>query len=789
MILSQLYPTALTLSGDSLTAQIPDIPINTEAFTPAYWLGWIARDDIPAAFVLSSVERGSDYITLTPKIPDYNMDFGYAALRAGTSAPANNYYPYFLSYNGAKWAGDVGRSDVRLINNMEIAKSSRGIVAWLTVIRDDNNVGYDATLRYNNSELDSTNWIRWANGNITAIISCSLGTADIMASDFDDEGFAHIEIGGVQCTVAIRAYRISIRRDRYEDSAVGDYVAPAGIISQIIDGVQYVQSAESHTYNQTETPSTDPKVPSNGLSLSDWSFSGAWGVMRSGLVAGGFDVTLTRDDVDAMTSSRYYLRGNAIIYKYSSSRVWMQRAYTPADIKRHLALMPRITDGSVYGFGPDIYVPLFTANDQFTGDFVSGALEDIRSQLRPWQYTNITDNTYTEDDKPTPEPTPEDDTINIGSSITRPTTLGVGGTNGFITQYVLSATQIAQIGKNLWTSFIDPDYWRNYMFTLALDTGSFNLSALLDFFVSLRVYPFPLINVPSYAATGNNKIFVGAGKIPLTIGSTSLHTINNYADYVDAGTCTIYSSNFHGDFRDFSDVEISLYLPYCGTVQLNPGDVVGTTLHAQYAVDFATGGCIAYVDVLTQEGLQYPIAALPGQIGADVPLTATNAGQVAARLAGDVINVASLIGGGVSNQLSARAGAAAQVLTGGAAMAPQGIAGSMGTIMGGTADTALNLAQMATNALSRPAIGIPMLSGGRGFGSFGAPQTAYVQIRRAIYKQPATYAHTLGLQASQSKTLASMSGLVAGLVDTSGLRCTAAEAQEIVKIIAAGIII
>lgn len=507
----------------------------------------------------------------------------------------------------------------------------------------------------------------------------------------------------------------------------------------------------------------------------------------------GLDGQITQEAYLALRNSPYtywYVYSNNVLLAKESNDYIFYCIFPIDEVRKHFSLMYRvdITDGSntpSYVLGLT-YATNVTEDNEFTASLKTGNItnQTFKNSLRPWQYSDIAVNEFTEDDVPPYEPTPPappTDDEEIGDTINRPSALGVGGTLGFVTQYSLTASQVAALGRILWTSFLDPDYYKNFLFSLALDTGSFNMSSLLTYFISLRVYPFPLINVPSHAAAGSS-MFVGAGTVPLAFSDT-LHTINNYADYIDAGSLVV--PRHYNDFRDYTDAEYMLYLPYCGTVQLNPGDVVGNTLSAQYAIDFATGACIAYVDLRTGDGHGYPIAALPGHIGADVPLTATNAGQVAAMLAGDAMHIAQTIGNVPATQITSGVAGFAAADTGNLAGAANSLIRSWTAPVTAAGQYAQHLATMAT----RPAIGIPMLSGGRGFGAFGAPQTAYLQIRRGLYKQPDNYAHTVGYAATVSKKIGQAQGLITAYVDTSTLKATADEAAEITAMLKSGVIV
>lgn len=497
---------------------------------------------------------------------------------------------------------------------------------------------------------------------------------------------------------------------------------------------------------------------------------------------GGFEFNFSLADLQALANFDFIYNGNTVAYKLSGV-AQLLRVYKPSDVLHHFALIMRIPSNLSYGYIPGVYCPEVLEDGEFTGNLLTGTLTE--DDVRPWQWGNITSDDFKEDDIP-PYTPGGDDAENIGDKITRPASIGVGGTNGFVTQYALNRADVAQLGALLWTSFVDQDYWQNYLFSLALDTGTFQLSGLLNFFVSLKVYPFPLINIDSFSQWGAD-MYIGTGIVPLHFNNP-LHVINNYCDYISGGYIDI--PRYFNDYRDYINTEISLYLPFCGTVQLNPGDVIGNRIDIEYAIDFATGGCIAYVDLTTGDGAGYPVGALPGQIGADIPLTATAAGEVAARFIGDGLNVAGMIGGEVSRTASGVAGALGGNPSGGSGggsifAGVAGMYGGAGAAM--AADLAPGLARQGLQMLQRGAVGAPMLSGGRGFAAFGAPSKPYVQIRRGIYPEVSGLGTVLGLPAAGTYTIGSLSGFVQGYAKVDGLSCPDNEKQKIRALLASGI--
>lgn len=824
MILDQLYPTGWTDSaGNAFTNQINNgsyfLPITPSDFTDAYFLGWIAWDDVPGTLKIFRQNAANGVWTARPNMSAENVDIGYMA-RPSTSllnefmTRAHTCYSYDTSNTRWRAWSNLRTNDSgitirgRLPNDIDInTNATKNVTLTFAVAIDngDTNVSYGAAF----VQMSIDDFIYKTGQMSLSAANTDFGGArvdysvSVVFADLD--GNAHtVTSGDYQITYALCYYSaLTFLRDIKTDGtgADYDYISPFFRLHADFDGVSvpYVIAAPSAVGGEYESAILGAGYRftfGGGVSVDGQTYSYD---LNDGhyLLTGGYDGDAAYDAIrsNVYNNGRIYKPENANFIFQGCSRTdfcMIRRVYNYEEVYKHLSLISRWTTGdNTYDNGASKYYPLVDGT-HFLCDFANGVRD--RARLTDWERVgerlDPDSAAYDPADKPPYTPEDDDTPANVGASVLRPSTLGVGGTSGFITQYVLTAAEIATLGRTLWTSFVNPDYWRNFLFSLALDTGSFDMSSLLDYFVSLRVYPFSLINVPSYAATGSPSIYIGSGMVPLTItGSTTLHTINNFADYIDAGSCTVHSAYFHDDFRDFSNVEIMLYLPYCGTVQLNPGDVVGGTLHAQYAIDFATGGCVAYVDLTSAEGLSYPIAVLPGSIGADVPLTATNAGQIAARFAGHVINFASTVTSNAASDLNTRASAATGAITGGASGALSRSSSGIGAIATGGINAGLQHASQALDMATRPAIGIPTLSGGRGFSSFGAPQTAYIQIRRGIYKRPQTYDHTVGAPSSASKTIGSLAGLVKGAVDTAGLSCTADEAAEVRTLIAAGIIV
>lgn len=376
--------------------------------------------------------------------------------------------------------------------------------------------------------------------------------------------------------------------------------------------------------------------------------------------------------------------------------------------------------------------------------------------------------------KPDPEPPEiEGEEENGGDDIELNDPSGIGGGFGFVTQYCITGAQITELGRKLWNGFSDiTDYMNNFVYRVDPNTGSVNFADIMEFFISLKVYPFPLGNVAAVSAAGQN-MYIGSGAAPIPF-SSNLHTMDEFVAEMDCGTLSI--PFWYGDYRDY-ELQIVAYLPYCGTAELNPGDVMGGTLSCKYYVDFSTGACIAYITCTTWDGHELIVATLPGQMGADIPLTASNANNIMARMYGDRLNVAENF---LSSAKSAASGITA-VLAG-------NVGGAVRAGISTFFDTDLHQQQQNAAIGERGAISAPMLSGGRGLAAFGSPTAVYVQIRTPFYAVPENYAQSVGDPASSAVTIGDCTGFCQFVnVDVSGIVTDAADQAAIRQALAAGV--
>lgn len=496
-------------------------------------------------------------------------------------------------------------------------------------------------------------------------------------------------------------------------------------------------------------------------------------------------------------------------------------------------LLPKIvTDKTASGttvVDPDTYsnvynsynaVPVFE-NNVPTGHLVK---KETYSQLQPllmnWQEygMNINDNEY---DPDAPEPEPGDDTPGdepqglphddgLPPELQKNRTISVPAL--FITQYALTARELETVGLHLWTSWLTPnsDVHLNFFLPYAADFGTLNIASCMDFIISLKVFPFefPL----DILLANNNGVRMGTGHTDFLGSATTYIKTQIYC--LDVGECEVKLPEPYNDFRDIYNCTALCFMPYCGSVELNLAEILGRTLKASYFIDFQSGGCTCVIECAGDAG-DYVIASKTGQIGFTLPMTATNAGQVAAQFMGDAVKFIGTASSTVFD-IVGKAKDVAINIAGVNQGAQNGMdfdyaqskadyynaKGDIG-IMQSATNGGIGVANQVLDMLSRSAVEMPMLSGGGSAESFMFADCVSIQIRRGKYKKPDNYPHSVGYYNLSSNTIESYKGAYSGSpstgsttgkglcmftnVDTSGLDCRQDERDEIMQLLSSGI--
>lgn len=443
---------------------------------------------------------------------------------------------------------------------------------------------------------------------------------------------------------------------------------------------------------------------------------------------------------------------------------------------------------------------------------------NLTPELMPWQIpsADITTNEFNIEDMPAYEPT--DNVIEkfTGDSISN-TVSSIAAPNNYVTHWVMDKNQIDAFGAYVWKNLLDfdgggsplPGVWENIKIAASnyWGTGTLDPAGVMSFVVGLRFYPFELYTQST--ATNHKNIYFGTGRLGVpVITSENTRLLNQIAVALFGGVISISGDDaefLYKDFRDYVGASATMYIPFCGTYQIPISEIEeGAAFSISYQIDMTTGAMAAYVDAIHGDHT-YPLIIANGMCGFEVPLSASNANRLNAAILGDAQNAIGAIlqpiehAGGkiktaVMGGLSAGAGKVTNPsqISGDSMSAGEAMASvTLGPIaaIGGAAgiETGANMLNLASDMMTRPAVGMPLLQGGRGWSALGAPLTAYIQIRRGRYLYPTNYTHTQGKPENRERQINQIRGYAEAVnVDTTGLSCTETERQMIKRILETG---
>ena len=189
----------------------------------------------------------------------------------------------------------------------------------------------------------------------------------------------------------------------------------------------------------------------------------------------------------------------------------------------------------------------------------------------------------------------------------------------FNTFYALSEIELKSFANELWTA--DENKFNQIIQGLMLMGEN-----PMDGIISLQLYPFSLINLSSLATTQ-----------PIQIGRTQLNTtaskIKGLNAIIDLGSINL--RNYFDSFLDYEPYSTAtLYIPYCGSIQLSLNDTIGKTISVKLIVDYNSGICTA---VVFSDGI--PIVYKNGVIGQQISVTGTDNATMASNAISSSLNM------------------------------------------------------------------------------------------------------------------------------------------------------
>lgn len=133
----------------------------------------------------------------------------------------------------------------------------------------------------------------------------------------------------------------------------------------------------------------------------------------------------------------------------------------------------------------------------------------------------------------------------------------------------------------------------------------------IDAIVSVK--KFPLVEVPHGSIEDFDNVYLG--KYRTSVGAYPLAM--QHARYNFTGIPIF--PKFGNCFLDYSPyTKMQLYVPFCGTIDIDAADFMGRTLSVEMCIDFTTGAVTAYV-----LANQLVVTSLTGNCAVDIPITGT----------------------------------------------------------------------------------------------------------------------------------------------------------------------
>lgn len=294
--------------------------------------------------------------------------------------------------------------------------------------------------------------------------------------------------------------------------------------------------------------------------------------------------------------------------------------------------------------------------------------------------------------------------------------------NLLTTTYKLSQAQLQSLGNFLWQD--------SFMNNIKLLNNS-----PIENLVSVKALP---ISLP----VGNEQALV-LGNVDTGIKATPV--TNTYIKFTMG---TKHVPHFENNFSDYNNVTCDVYLPCIGTIaDIDPREVIGQTLTLKYCFDVVTGDVLA--ELFNNKGGALNLMGIyKGNIGIDIPLTASNRAQVEAGYISDFI---SAVGSVATKNVTGIAEAGLSAIT------RQNTTKSSGSVSGCTAQ--------------------------------GLPIKPYLHISSPVVPDYSdTFVHTYGRPCLLSKKLSKLNGFtqVDKNCDLSGIPCTQKEKEMLRNIISSG---
>lgn len=261
----------------------------------------------------------------------------------------------------------------------------------------------------------------------------------------------------------------------------------------------------------------------------------------------------------------------------------------------------------------DLYLPVIDENGIAHGEYTHG-LRNVANPL--YDMDGIRDINY--------DPSQSVDTNTYSSQTYFNEVLNLAS---MTRRYVLDGAAVEQLGRDLWQisddlAHVDPaDTFKNYE-NLIVD--NFLTNNPIDCIISLDKYP--ILNIP----TGTQAEPIKYGKVTGAALGKPFYTTSYFFNFEGVRIFPKFGKSFL-DYEPYTHYE--LYVPFCDTIQIDPGDIIDRILSVIMCIDFSTGTVTAYVmaDNLC-------INTLNGSCSINIPVTGTDGVTLNSQINNGIIN-------------------------------------------------------------------------------------------------------------------------------------------------------
>lgn len=258
------------------------------------------------------------------------------------------------------------------------------------------------------------------------------------------------------------------------------------------------------------------------------------------------------------------------------------------------------------------------------------------------------------------------------------------------------------------------------------------------------------LHILPFSVSGSSA-HISVGGVDTNISSEH---ITNYRKVIDIGALSI--NEYWGNFLDYDNTTVKIYLPFVGFQMLETKKVMGATLTIRYVIDIITGDFQCFIK-RSKNGNVHVIYTFSGNMAMSLPLSQSSNTSI------------------MNSVLGLTSGAMMSAVTGN----PMPIIGSAVSTVGSA------MAQSASSE-QRSIVHNGSYGGSKGY---MGEMTPYVIIERSKQQMPSGYNQFVGVPSYFSAVLGSCSGFTK--VHEIHLNCSASadERAEIERMLKAGVII